>query len=224
MNGHKTGPQEPPTCGLSVLCRQLPPFLGAPCSSPSCTSRKIPWELRKDLGVSYLRSQTGFLLCRRVTGVHQAPLETSAVLKSLSIQSIGFSFSPLCVSRYCFVFHLPKSRVVFSGFSVKYRKREINSSKKCVLAIEAPFGNFFSKGNSCSACSQQQSVPTKKLRTILKANKKELQNYCCCCSLLRKPNQKILPHFYSYIDTQIHRSCVGLLLLASAAGILTSVN
>lgn len=25
----------------------------------------------------------------------------------------------------------------------------------------------------------------------------------CCYPLLRKPNQKVLPHFYSYIDTQI---------------------
>lgn len=92
--------------------------------------------------------------------------------------------------------------------------------------------HFFSKENSCSACSQQQRVPTKKLRTILKANKKEIHNYCCCYSLLKNqkhtpkkppnPNKqtKYFPQFYSYIDMQIS---VGL-LLASAAGSCTSMS
>ena len=165
-----------------VLQAAVPRFLGAPCSPPSCTSRKILWELGKYLGVSYLGSQMGFLLCPRVTVACQAWPETSAVCTSLSLDFIGFSFSPLCFSRYCFLFHLLRNRVVFSVFSVKNRKIQVNCSKK-TICLQSRHTWLFCKGNSCSDCSQQQRVPTEKLRTTLKANKKEIQNYCCCYSL-----------------------------------------
>lgn len=55
-----------------VLQAAAPQFLGTPYSSPSGTSRRVLRELGKYLGVSYLRSQTGCLLCPRVTVVCQA--------------------------------------------------------------------------------------------------------------------------------------------------------
>lgn len=108
--------------------------------------------------------------------------------------------------------------MAFSVFSVKNRKIEVKFSKNCVPAIKARFVvvGFFCKGSSCSDCSRQQRVPAEKLRTILKANKKETQNHCGWCSLLKKKiKNKRFPHFCSYIDPQV---CVGLLPLASAAG------